>query len=176
MNASRAYFFPKNPPPAPSAATALSLSAAVYPETANSPRAQRIQRHPLIAFPDNNNTWVYFEGVVSQSYVGGFAVLDLFWVAPAVVGNVVWYVAFERDNALGQNLNVDSFAPELQVISVAPPVSGLIQKATLVFNNANLDGVVAGDPFRFRVRRDGGFVFDSLVGDAQLFRVALDGM
>jgi hypothetical protein len=94
------------------------------------------------------------------------------------VGDVVWFVSWERDSALpfSANLTVDSYAAEKAIVSPAPPAFGQIRKASLVFTQAEADGLSAGDPYRLRVRRDGGALLDTLVGNVLLFRIDTEGV
>jgi hypothetical protein len=139
-----------------------------------------INKHPLIAFPDASSpdNAIFFEGVMGKDWGESFITVDVYWVSPAIVGDVVWFVAWERDSALpfSANLAVDSYAAEKAIVSPAPPVFGQIRKASLVFTQAEADGLSAGDPFRLRVRRDGGALLDTLVGNALLFRVDTEGI
>lgn len=170
----------------PKAATGSDLAAldyftasdAVYPaDTACAPAGAN--QHPLVAFPDDDaSNNVFFPGVMGQDYGGGFLTVSLFWVAPATMGDVVWFVSWERDNALpgGANLNADSYGIEKSIVSVSPGVSGEIQKAIIIFTAAEADGIVGGDPYRLRVRRNSSVLFDTLVGGARLFRVSFEGI
>jgi hypothetical protein len=152
------------------------MAEAVYPRDGFSADLSVINNHPLIIYPDDQSTHVFFEDVASSAYSGLGGAMSLFWAANSNIGDVVWYASFERDNALGQNIYFDSFAPEVPGISQAAPVVGRLRKVTFTLTNADLDGIVAGDPFRIRIRRDGGVGFDNMVGDAQLFRIALEGI
>lgn len=150
---------------------------AVLPQ-APEPHAVQRNNHGLLAFPDTGSNSVYFPGVIGKDWGESFISLDIFWAAPLTVGNVVWFVSWERDSALplSVNLDVDSYGPEKSVLSVAPPVSGELRKASLVFTQAEADGLAAGDPFRLRLRRDGDEILDTLTGDAQFFRLYYQGL
>jgi hypothetical protein len=130
--------------------------------------------HPLVVFPEDEVGFVDFQGVLPPS---GIVKVLLYWTATVTAGNVLWDVAFERDNPtffLAQtDLDVDSFAPVKMVLSQAPAVSGLIREAFITFTPAETGGVQPGEPYRIRVRRSAGVFPDTLLGDAQLFRVVL---
>jgi hypothetical protein len=134
--------------------------------------------HPLITYVDAAEQNIHFAGVMGKDYNGGLIVLDIFWAAAAAVaGAVDWKVAWERENSGGPfDLDANTFAAQKTVTSVAPASSGELQKATLVFSQAEADGVAPGDPYRIRVRRDGGVAPDTMAGIAQLFRVTLEGV
>jgi hypothetical protein len=110
-------------------------------------------------------------------YTAGAALeLKIYWVADtAIVGDVIWAAAFERDNAAGHDIDADDFAAlQTAPASTAPGVAGVIQVATIPFTSAQIDAVVAGDPFRLFIQRtatDGG---DTMAGDAQLVRAVLE--
>lgn len=133
--------------------------------------------HPLITFAADADEQVHFAGAMLADYGVGPINLHLQWAAEsAVVGNVRWFVAWERDNAGGPfDLDVDSFAVEKSVLSTAPAASGSLRVASLAFTQAEADGVQAGDSFRLRIRRSGGVADDDMLGDAQLLRVTLEG-
>jgi hypothetical protein len=133
-----------------------------------------VNDHPLVVYAESEDRYVYFAGVMGKDYGGGVITIDIFWISPATGGDVVWFVAWERDN-VGQDLTVNSFFAEKSVVSTAPAV-GEVQKATLFFTKAEADGVEPGDPFRFRVRRDATVLLDTLAGDAQLFRVSKEAL
>jgi len=172
-NKSQLYFIGK---PGTGGSRSIQMNNAVFPKDGFSADLSVVNNHPLIIYPDDQSTYVFFEDVASSLYSGLGATLHLFWTANSNIDDVVWYLSFERDNPLGQNIYFDSFAPEVPSISPAAPVVGRIRKVTFNLTNADLDGIVAGDPFRVRVRRDGGVGFDNMVGDAQLFRIAMEGI
>ena len=153
----------------------VSLSDAILPDQ-DAAEVADINNRLAVVFPDDEEANVLFPGVASSSYLGGNATLNLFWAADVDAGNVNWLVSFERNNALGPNINADSFAAEVAVLSAAPPVVGTLRKAAFVLDNAELDGLAAGDPYRFKIRRDGSTLPDNMAGDAQLIAVSLEGI
>lgn len=131
--------------------------------------------HPLVVFPNAKTAEVDFHGVryVWVSPPSGNILVRVLWAATAIVGAVNWSLAFERDDALGVNLNVNNFAAPKTVVSPAPPVLGELREASILFTPAEYDGVLAGEAYRLRVTRAAGVAPDTLVGDAQLFRVIM---
>jgi hypothetical protein len=151
---------------------------AVYPAgTGCVPAA--VNKHPLINFPATlgSDNAIFFEGVMGTDWGESLIALDIYWVSPVTVGDVVWFVSWERDNALpfGVDLAVDSYGSEKALVAPAPPAYAQIRKSSVVFTQAQADDLAAGDPFRLRIRRDGGSLLDTLAGDAQLFRVYYEG-
>jgi hypothetical protein len=99
----------------------------------------------------------------------------IYWVAAtAIVGDVVWAVAFERDNA-GRDITADGFA----ALQAAAPVTtagalGVIVVSTVILTQAQADGVAAGEPLRLFVQRTATDAGDTMLGDAQLVRVEVE--
>lgn len=131
--------------------------------------------HPLVVFPSAKTASADFQGVRYKwaTPPSGNILVRVLWAATAVVGSTNWQLAFERDDALGVDLNVSSFAAVKTVLSPAPPVLGELREASITFSPAEYDGVLAGEAYRLRVTRSGGVAPDTLVGDAQLFRVIM---
>jgi len=171
-NKSQLYFIGK----AASAAKVLdyfTASDAVYP--VGSPATSKGRNsHPLVVYPQGQLSYVDFQGVLPDS---GIVEVSLLWAATAVLGSVLWQVAWERDNATQfipqANLDVNSFAPDKGVLSPAPMVSGLLRKASITFTPAETGGILPGEAYRIRVSRNAVLATDTLMGDAQLFRVVL---
>jgi len=137
--------------------------------------------HPLVVYPYSAlgpiTADADFQGVryVWLLPISGNILVRLLWAAEtAIAGGVEWFVAFERDDALGVNLNVNSFAPAKSVVSAAPPVAGQLREAQITFTPAEYDGILAGEAYRMRISRtSGGAGPDTMLDDAQLFRVIL---
>jgi hypothetical protein len=178
----QSIFIPKVPTASDLAALDYFTAAdARYPPAGTGqPAPINRNSHDLLAYANPGNQWAYFPGVMGKDYGGLILTVELFWAATVGIGNVVWFVAWERDEATffvpGVNLDVNSFAAEKAVISPAPVAVGDLRRAVLVFTNAEADGVMAGDPYRLRVRRSGGSASDDMGGAAQLFRISLEGL
>ena len=146
-------------------------------DAALSPGAIGVQRnnHPLVNFPDDSDQLVYFSGLVGLSWGGDTLALELYWVAEsAELGDVEWFMALERDNP-GHNITADSFGVEKSMVSLAPGTTGDIRKVSFMFTAAEADGLTPGDPYRIRLRRDGGEGNDDMPGAAQFFRLGITG-
>jgi hypothetical protein len=169
-NKSQLYFIGK------AATTAKVLDYFTANDAVYSGNATSVGRnkHPLVVYPQGQLNYVDFHGVLPES---GVLKVSLIWAATVPVGSVLWQVAWERDNptifAPQENLDVDSFAPDKGVVSLAPLISGLLREASLLFTPAETGGVLPGEPYRIRVTRNGLLGSDTLNGDAQLFRVVL---
>jgi hypothetical protein len=130
--------------------------------------------HPLIVYPESEVAFVDFPGVLTPS---GLVKVTLYWAALVNVGNVLWELAWERDNATvfipQADLDINSFAASKTVVSPAPVLSGTLREASIVFTPAERGGTVPGEPYRLRVKRSAGTFPDFMPGDAQLFRVVI---
>lgn len=131
--------------------------------------------HPLVIYPEDEIGFVDFPGVLAPE---GIVKVTLYWAATVTIGNVLWEVAWERDNATffipQEDLDLDSFAPSKTVLSPAPIVSGTLREASLIFTPAERGGTLPGEPYRLRVKRSAGTSPDPMPGDAQLFRVVIE--
>jgi hypothetical protein len=172
-NKSQLYFIGKSA----SAAKAFdyfTANDAVYPAGLADINALGRNNHPLVAYPKAELTYVDFHGVLSEA---GLIKVSLIWAATSAAGSVLWEVAWERDNPtvlLPQaNLDVDSFAPAKGVVAAAPLAAGLLRECSLIFTPVEKGGILAGEPYRLRVTRNGLLGSDTLDGEAQLFRVIL---
>ncbi len=141
------------------------------------PSAKARGTHSVLAFNDAALRGIPWQKFLPPGYSPGSDLLvSIYWVsATAVVGDVVWAAAFERDQAAGHDIDTDDFAAlQTAAASTAPATSGVIQVATIQFTQAQADGVVAGNPLRLFVQRTATAVGDTMVGDAQLLRVVVE--
>lgn len=146
----------------------LSLVNAI-PAASVSQRNQRL----VIDFDadtDENCTW---PAVMGDAYAGGSLQVDIDWVAAAIVGDVVWGVQWERLNAGGPDVDVDGFAAARFATDTTSGTSGVITRSSITFTQAQADAIAAGDSFRLLLFRDATDVGDTLLGDAQMLRVAV---
>lgn len=144
-------------------------SAYATPDTRNS--------HPVLDFDGTSDEEAVFGGVLPTSYAGGGVTCDL-WVAftSATTGTVRFQVAFERDDVSSVDLDSDSFAAFQSAGGSVPGTSGQLILISIPFTDgAQMDGLLAGEAFRLKVRRDadGTSGTDDVTTDAELFRVVL---
>jgi hypothetical protein len=116
-----------------------------------------------------------FEGVLPRHYAGGGLTLRLFWGAStATSGNVKWNAQVERQEDEGTDLDADSFATAQTATAAAPGTSGALQYTDIAFTSgAQMDSLAAGEAFRLRVTRDAADAADTMLGDAELYRLEL---
>ncbi len=153
------------------ALAAFQAGDATLPATEPASTATR-NDHPLIAYALGSIQRALFHGVMPADYSGGQLTTRLDWVAAtATSGNVRWEVQFERLNAGGIDIDTNGFATAQLANATAPGVSGVIARASIIFPNAQADGIPPGQASRLRVTRAGGT--DTMLGDAQLLRVSI---
>jgi len=115
-----------------------------------------------------------FPEVLPRHYTGLGITATVVWMAStAITGSIRLEGSFERHQDETDDLDADSFAAAQGVTSAAPAVSGTPQYAAIVFTNAQIDGLLVGESFRFRLRRAAADVADDMAGDAELLRIEL---
>lgn len=132
--------------------------------------------HATLEFDNTTNWDAIFTGVLSRSYVGGNVVVAIAWAAlSGTSGNVGWQGSFERLNAANHNLDTDAFATaQTSSADACNGTNGKLTVSTITFTSSQIDGVVAGDAFRLRLRRDTS-VASNLAARAQVVGVELKG-
>lgn len=131
--------------------------------------------HLVLEFDTTTQETAIFAGVMPQNYSNatGITVYVAWMAATATSGTGGWDVSLERDADAGDDMDADSFATA-QTIGAAtvPGTSGVIKITNVaIAKGANMDSVVAGDPFRLRIRRD--VANDTAAGDLQLLSVEI---
>lgn len=129
---------------------------------------------PTLDFDTTTQEAAVFSGVLPTGYAGGGVRVTVFCaLATATTGTVGWDVAFERTDASGLDIDADSFATAQTITATTvPSTSGKVLALSVnVANGADMDGLIAGELFRIRVRRD--VASDTAAGDAQLLAVSI---
>ena len=94
----------------------------------------------------------------------------VFAATSATSGTIGWDAAFERINASGLDIDADSFAAAKTITAVTVPgTSGQVLVSSVTFLNSEIDGLLAGEMYRLRIRRD--VANDNAAGDAELLAV-----
>ena len=148
-------FYPENNnPPA---------SAAAIPDTRNA--------HPVLDFNADADRSAVFPGLMPRNYAGGGVQVILHWMATtATTGDVKWDVQWEQST--GQDIDSDGFAAAQTATATTHGTSGIATETTIAFTNgAQMDSVVAGNAYRLKVTRDADAAGDTMLNDAELFRV-----
>lgn len=156
--------------------------AVLMPRAATSPSASsaafsRRNTKPVIAFDGTADEEIIFEGVLPANYAGGGITIDAYVTfASATSGSARLQTDFERGNAGGSDLDADSFSGTFQSAGgSANGTSGVKTKISIAHTNSQLDGLLAGEPFRLKVRRDadGTSGTDDIVTDLELHELVL---
>lgn len=133
--------------------------------------------HPVIDFDGSSDEEAMFEGVLPDNYGGGGLTIDLYVAfSSATSGNVRFQTDFERMNASGPDRDADSFSGTFQSAGGTPnATNGIETKISIAHTNAQLDGLLAGEPFRLKLRRDadGTSGTDDITTDAEVSRVVI---
>lgn len=131
--------------------------------------------HAVLSFAQAVVRGIPWQKYMPTDYSGGDLRVTISWApSTAAAGDVLWGVAFERDND-GLDIDVDNFAAVVPfAVSPAPGVAGEIQEAVLVVTNAQADGIVTGEPLRLFIQRNAADVSDTLGANALLVRVVVE--
>ncbi len=91
----------------------------------------------------------------------------------ATTGVVKWAGAFERHQDETTDLDTDDFGPIITATASPPSINGAPQYTELTFSNAQIDGLLQGESFRFKLTRQASDAADTMLGDAELLRIEL---
>lgn len=124
-----------------------------------------------MVFDDTNPESIILEGAMPLNYKDADLDVCLHWVATtATTGDVRWGAAFEHNNT---DIDSNSFAAQQVVDDPTDGTSGVPALSIISFTNAQADGIIGASSFRLKIGRVAGATEDTMVGDAQLLRVAL---
>jgi len=131
-------------------------------------------RRPVLDFSDDTGTDEYaiFTGVMPQSYDGGGVDVYVYYsvATDADGGTVVWATTFERLEA-GAGTGDGWGTPNTMTADTATEDDVIVIHSDSVSNGAEMNSVVGGDLFRFRIMRD--VSADNVVGDVCLHAVEI---
>jgi hypothetical protein len=131
--------------------------------------------HPILAFDTTTQWAAIFTCLMPRNYVGttGVTVYVHWTAATATSGTIGWDVAFERMSDATTDLDADSFATAATITAATVSgTSGIVTVTNVaITNGANIDGVVAGDSFRLRIRRD--VANDNAAGNAEIMMIEI---
>lgn len=127
---------------------------------------------PVLDFDDTTAEAVFLQGILPRHYSGGGITITLWWMASsATAGNVRWETAIERGNT---DLDSDSFATGQAATTAASGTSGIPASTSIPHTSgAQMDSLVAGEPFRLRVTRLAADGADTMTGDAELLAIEM---
>lgn len=161
-------------------ASAGGKSIAVFRANDNEPPASNYATldtrngHNVLDFDTTTQETAIFSGVVPLNYgTSGFTVKVYSALTSATTGTLGWVAGFERIDAGTLDIDADSFAADQTgTAATVPGTSGVTMVHTISFSNAQIDGLVAGDAFRLKLRRD--VANDNAAGDAEMLRVLVE--
>lgn len=131
---------------------------------------------PVLDFDGSTDEESVYAGVMPRAYAGGGVTVVLHVAfTSATSGTSRWQVAFER--VAPNDLDIDTtadFASFQSAAGAANGTSGKTVAVSIAFSDgAQMDSLVAGDPFRLKVRRDadGTSGTDDITTDAELMMI-----
>lgn len=129
--------------------------------------------HPTVDFDSTTQETIFFTGILPRHYGNGGVTVTIAWVTNAVSGNIQFLGSFEIMSDATTDTDADSFAATQSTGTLTVPgTSGVVATQTMAFTNgAQMDSVVAGSTFRFRLQRDPAT--DTAANDAQLYSVEI---
>ena len=131
--------------------------------------------HLVWSFSGTADEELVFEGVLPPHYGGGGLTIDTWWsLVSATSGSFRVQTSIERMDVSSLDIDADSFAAANSAGGTAPGTSGQFVKVTVTHTSgAEMDSLVAGEPFRLKVRRDadGTSGTDDITTKAELLRV-----
>jgi hypothetical protein len=125
------------------------------------------------SFDDTTDESILISGKVPQGALTtpSIRVYIEFKAATATSGQVKWEAAFEKGNT---DSDADSFDTATANWTATNATSGI--STTLTLTCSTIDGIVAGDPYILKIsRKPSDTTNDTMVGDAQLFSVEVQG-
>ena len=126
---------------------------------------------PVLDFDASADESAVFSGVLPSRYAGGALTVKVFFMATsATTGSVRWDAAFERMNT---DEDADSFASAQSATTATSGTSGIITGSSISLTAAQIDGLLAGEPFRLKITRDQDHAGDDMAGDAELVFVTV---
>lgn len=132
---------------------------------------------PVLDFDGSVDEEVVFQGVLPANYGAGGITLDAYVTfTSATSGTARLQSDFERGQAGGHDFDADAFSGTFQSAGgTANATSGVKTKITIAHTNAQLGGLLVGEPFRLKIRRDadGTSGTDDIVTDLELHEVVL---
>jgi hypothetical protein len=146
------------------------------PPAANFATLDTRNGHPVLEFDSSTQEAAVFSDVMNRGYSGGNIVVNVWFMCDTntTAGEeVVWEGAWEKMNTL--DLDGDSFDTAIEASpATCSTTAGIMTMATITFTSSQIDGLTAGDPFRFKLLRDpanGGDDLDTLDAQVRLIEI-----
>lgn len=131
---------------------------------------------PVLAFDTTTVEYVDFHSVLPAAYSGGGLTLRFFHGAGTTTGGVAYEAAFRRIENDAEDLDTTAFTYDYNTMTVAtlPSAVGEVNVNTLAFTSgADMDGLLAGEPFILRVRRATANGTDTAATDSYIHRIVV---
>jgi len=146
--------------------------AEYQPRASNFATIDRRNSQLVLDFDGTADEEAYWVKALPRYYLGkyGLTVKVVWSASTATSGNVVWAASFERHGG-GHDHDADSFAGEQTATAVANATSGVETETSIQFDTTQIDGLLAGEGFRLKLRRLGTHASDTMAGDAEVWRV-----
>lgn len=130
---------------------------------------------PVLDFAPDASEYADWQCVMPRNYAGGGLTVIIHWMASnATSGGVRWEAALARvaDDAL--DVDGDQSYDTNGVTATTASACGEVDYATITFTDgADMDSVVAGDVFWFRLYRDHDHANDDMANDAELVSIEI---
>lgn len=129
----------------------------------------------VLDFDKSIDEAIIFEGVLPSHYAGGGLKVLINWTeTPGETGSVVWAAQFDRMQIAFWNPSSPSWAAAKTVEHPYVPGQKIKQTAISFSDGAEIDSLVAGEPFLLKVYRDADHANDTIDGDVSLFSVIIE--
>jgi hypothetical protein len=145
----------------------------------DNPKPAAVNTRPAMGFRTGATTaaneGISWQTAMPQDYDGGDVTVKVYWAPDGTsVDSVAWQVAMERVSPAAMDLATDGFdTPTAAVLDVGTGTADELVITTIPLAAADMDGVLAGEPFRFYLQRnnDVGTVDPNSPDDANVVRV-----
>lgn len=127
--------------------------------------------HRALKFPQGGVYDAHFASVLNSLYNDSGLLVTLVWSAAATTSGVTWGASFERQADGVFSYASSSFAAEKTVVSAGLVAANRAKYSQISLTNAQIDGLLALESYRLRIRR-----LDGIAMDAYLYRVFLQNL
>lgn len=129
-----------------------------------------VEWFPVLAFDTTTVEYADWHGLIMPAhYSGGGITVSIRSSATTTTGGIVFAAALRRIADDAEDLDTTAQTYDYNTVTIgtlASAVGELTYDSITFTNGADMDSVVAGDSFTFRMRRDTGNGSDTATGDA----------
>ena len=124
--------------------------------------------HVVLDYTSTTMQYGIFADIMPQNYVTStMAQIVTYWTSTSTTGVLVAMADFERIGLGSQDIDTDGYNTSSTASTSVSATSGNTFTITFNLTNANLDAVLAGEPYRLRIGRTKSSVEDT-IEDAEL--------